>query len=114
MPACESTVDADADDIQHTAEEETENVNEETAEDIERQDDKNTDNENAAAADADKEADEEADEAKNGEDSEEAEDEAAVWEVSSSSPSHAGPASGSGGGVSSRLRPLRSRLRCSA
>lgn len=43
-----------------------------------------------------------------------ADNEADVSEIPSSWRSHAGPTLGAGGGVSSRLRPLRSRPRCNA
>jgi hypothetical protein len=97
---------------QEAAEEAAEDANEETAEDIEGEDDQNADDENAAAADTDEEADKT-------ENDENVDEEAAnVWEVSSLY-AHGGPASVTGpaadwGGVSSWLRPLRSRPRCRA
>jgi hypothetical protein len=109
-PACENADDAE-NTAEEAAEEAAEDANEETAQDIEGEDGKNADDENATAADADEEADK-------AEDNENADEEANVWEVSSSS-AHGGPASVAGpaadwGGVSSRLSPLRSRPRCRA
>ena len=88
------------------------NANENAAEDIEDEDAEDADDEDTAAGDAHEEADE-------AEDAKDADDEADVWKVSSSPSAHVGPASVVGiaadcGGVSSRLRPLRSRPRCRA